>query len=41
MADGTLVAGEVLYHSGGPAEVDLIVAAVTDVLIDINVVGRS
>ncbi|MEV4425227.1 hypothetical protein ACN9M0_12900 [Streptomyces sp. R-07] len=35
--DGHLVLGEVLYHSGGPAEVELIVNAVPDAVLEINV----
>ncbi|WP_382465153.1 hypothetical protein ACFIN9_10425 [Streptomyces noursei] len=40
-ADGRIVTGEVLYHSGDAVDVEMIVTAVADVLIDINVVGRS
>ncbi|MFJ2962469.1 hypothetical protein ACIPIC_09165 [Streptomyces collinus] len=40
-ADGRIVTGEVLYHSGDAVDVEMIVIAVADVLIDINVVGRS
>ncbi|MEU1512262.1 hypothetical protein ABZ490_08865 [Streptomyces sp. NPDC005811] len=36
-----LVTGEVLYHAGGPIDVDMLITAVADVLIDINVAGRS
>ncbi|MFJ5026818.1 hypothetical protein ACIQB5_01745 [Streptomyces sp. NPDC088560] len=36
-----MVAGEVLYHAGGPIDVDMLITAVADALIDINVVGRS
>ncbi|MFJ5611939.1 hypothetical protein ACIQCJ_21410 [Streptomyces sp. NPDC093221] len=39
--DGRIVTGEVLYHSGDAVDVEMIVTAVADVLIDINVVGRS
>lgn len=39
--DGSIVTGEVLYHSGAPVDVEMIVTAVADVLIDINVTGRS
>ncbi|MGW6817635.1 hypothetical protein [Streptomyces sp. NPDC055005] len=40
-SDGSLVAGEVFYHAGDATEVDLIVTAVADVLVDISVVGRA
>jgi hypothetical protein len=40
-ADGRIVTGEVLYHSGDTVDVEMIVTAIADVLIDINVVGRS
>lgn len=39
--DGRIVAGEVLYHAGDPIDIEMIITGVTDVLIDINVVGRS
>ncbi|MFC8429245.1 hypothetical protein [Streptomyces sp. NPDC057253] len=40
-ADGRIVYGEVLYHSGDATEFDLLISAVADVLIDVNVAGRS
>ncbi|MGW3203178.1 hypothetical protein [Streptomyces sp. NPDC001135] len=40
-ADSKFVPGEVLYHSGGATEVEVVITAVADVLIDISVVGRS
>ncbi|MFI1740104.1 hypothetical protein [Streptomyces sioyaensis] len=40
-AEERIVTGEVLYHAGGPIDVDMLVTAVADALIDINVVGRS
>lgn len=39
--DDHIVAGDVLYHSGEPIDVEMIVTGVADVLLDINVVGRS
>ncbi|MGW6734932.1 hypothetical protein [Streptomyces sp. NPDC055013] len=36
-----IVIGEVLYHAGGPIDVDMLVTAVADALIDISVMGRS
>ena len=35
--DGHLVLGEVLYHSDGPVEVELIVNAVPDAVLDLSV----
>ncbi|MGW2828250.1 hypothetical protein [Streptomyces sp. NPDC001286] len=36
-----IVGGEVLYHAGGPIEVDMLITAIADALIDISVMGRS
>ncbi|MFE2916021.1 hypothetical protein [Kitasatospora indigofera] len=38
--DGRLVPGEVLYHSEGLAEVELVLDAVPDVVLDISVTGQ-
>ncbi|RAG83791.1 hypothetical protein DN069_20340 [Streptacidiphilus pinicola] len=40
-ADGGIVPGDVLQHEGGPMEVELIVTAVADVVVDISVVRQS
>jgi hypothetical protein len=37
----SIVTGDVLYHSGAPVDVEMIVTAVADALIDIKVTGRS
>ncbi|MFE0458189.1 hypothetical protein ACFW1A_02875 [Kitasatospora sp. NPDC058965] len=39
--DGRIVPGEVLYHSEGLAEVDLIVVAVPDAVLELNVTGQQ
>lgn len=41
IADGTFVPGDVLYHTDGLAEVELIVNAVPDAVLDINVTGQA
>ncbi|MGW8799949.1 hypothetical protein ACWGN9_23135 [Streptomyces sp. NPDC055775] len=39
--DGSVVLGDVLYHPGDPTDVELIVNAVPDAVIEINVTGQA